>query len=127
MIPDSVTKRLALVNSFLATTPYRPKLYFAGDQLHLFIDRMGTGFANVDIPVFINYGNGCFMRSRRSAHRANLPWGSTQEQMISGLCTWVTEGHPWRDGYWERMVSEHSHWLDGEAVRQFLAVQKGLA
>lgn len=125
MTPDNETYgRLRAANSLLTTTPYKPKLYFAGMQLHLFIERMGTGFANVDIAVHINYGNGYLMRGPRSIKRANLPWGGTQERMVVSVCTWVIEGSadPWREGWWERMVTEQL--VGSEAVQRFLAASK---
>lgn len=112
--------RLAAANKLLATLPTPAQLYDTQAGLRLFLNRIGTGFPNVDIAAVVNFGNGFFMLSKRSVKRANLPWGSTVERTISGLVTWVNEGHAWRDGYWDEMVRHHGHWLSYCAVAEFI-------
>lgn len=114
-------QRLEAANKLLATTPYKPVLYETQQGLRLFINRIGSSFANVDIPALVNYDNMFFMRSKYSVKRPNLPWGSTQERMITTLVTWVNEAPAWkyRPDYWDEMVQEHGHWLNARAVAKF--------
>jgi hypothetical protein len=117
---DPVRKaRLEAANRLLATLPTPARLYETIGGLHLFMDRMGSGFPNVDIVALVNPDSGFFMCPGRPHKRPNLPWGSTIELMTAELVTWVREAGTWRAGYWDEMVKAHGHWLKAEAVAEY--------
>lgn len=122
MTAESVKARIAAANKLLATTPYKPVIYDTAQGLRLYVNRMGSGFASVDIAARVNYGNMYFCGKTSPSKRLNLPWGGTQERMIASLVTWVGEpGFKWHEDYWSRMVKDNDHWLSADAVAEFVA------